>query len=392
MARGTEDAAGAGEGEPGILLRLLACWAGFRLGRGHDTMPAMEYESRIAVDARPGLLRGALPYWRQAAQLGLAGALMAGLLWRVDLAAVRAEVESATLWWLPLAFVANLASDWFRAIRWQRFFAPLKRLSVRFLFAVAVLGVAVNLALPMRAGEFVRVQVLRRRTGLKAGSIVATLLSEKLMDVVAFSSFIVLGIVLYEEAHFLWPLAVAYGAVLTAGLFGARWLAGRAQSGPHNEDTIGGPAKRAGGVANWVRYEMHSLGEGLQAFRRPRAMFDVVWASQAAWLCEAVMFYACGRALGLDLPPAVYLLVVVAATIAVSVPLTQAGLGVFELAIAGLLVAFGVDEAQAAAFAIFSHVMLALPYFVTGPMAAVALRLNLADIFFLRLGKEEATA
>src|SRR3972149_7823638 len=156
MARGTEDAAGAGEGEPGILLRLLACWAGFRLGRGHDTMPAMEYESRIAVDARPGLLRGALPYWRQAAQLGLAGALMAGLLWRVDLAAVRAEVESATLWWLPLAFVANLASDWFRAIRWQRFFAPLTRLDVRFLFAVAVLGVAVNLALPMRAGEFVR--------------------------------------------------------------------------------------------------------------------------------------------------------------------------------------------------------------------------------------------
>jgi len=55
-------------------------------------------------------------------------------------------------------------------------------------------------------------------------------------------------------------------------------------------------------------------------------------------------------------------------------------------------VAFGVDEAQAAAFAIFSHVMLALPYFVTGPMAAVALRLNLADIFFLRLGKEEASA
>jgi hypothetical protein len=31
--------------------------------------------------------------------------------------------------------------------------APLKRLSVRFLFAVAVLGVAVNLAPPMRAGS-----------------------------------------------------------------------------------------------------------------------------------------------------------------------------------------------------------------------------------------------
>jgi uncharacterized membrane protein YbhN (UPF0104 family) len=102
------------------------------------------------------------------------------------------------------------------------------------------------------------------------------------------------------------------------------------------------------------------------------------------------MYYACGRALGLELPPAVYLLVVVAATIAVSVPITQAGLGVFELAIAGLLVAFDVPGAQAAAFAIFSHVMLAVPYFVTGPLAAFALRIGLDDIFFLRVHPQDS--
>jgi hypothetical protein len=52
-------------------------------------------------------------------------------------------------------------------------------------------------------------------------------------------------------------------------------------------------------------------------------------------------------------------------------------------------VAFGVDEAQAAAYAIFSHVMLALPYFAAGPVAAVALRLNIADILFIRLDIKE---
>ena len=342
----------------------------------------MEYESGIAVAVRPGLARRAFPYLRSAAQLALAGALLAGLLWRVDLAAVRDELRGATLWWLPLAFAANLASDWFRAIRWQQFFAPMKRLTVRFLFAVAVLGVATNLVLPLRAGEIVRVQVLRRRTGLKVSSIVATLLSEKLMDIVAFSSFIILGIILYEDARFLWPLALAYGCLLMAGIAGARWLAARSQREPAPE-----PATLPGmsGARQWLRHETHWLGVGLAAFHRPRAVIYVLAASLAAWLCEALMYYACGRALGLDLPPVVYLLVVVAATIAVSVPVTQAGLGVFELAIAGLLVAFGVDEAQAAAFAIFSHVMLALPYFAAGPLAAVALRLNIRDILFLRL-------
>jgi len=355
-------------------------------------MRAVEYENQLVVVARPGLWHRVSPYLRSIAQLGLAGGLLAGLLWRVDLQAVRSQLEGATLWWLPLAFMANLASDWFRAIRWQQFFQPMQRLSVRFLFAVAVLGVAGNLALPMRAGEVVRVQVLRRRTGLKASSIVATLLSEKLMDIVAFSSFIVLGIVLYEDARFLWPLAVAYGCLVVAGIAAARWLASRARREPNTVSGDAAQKERRGRTSVWLRRETMSLGVGLQAFRSPRAMFHVVWASHAAWLCEALMYYACGRALGFDLSPAVYLLVVVAATIAVSVPVTQAGLGVFELAIAGLLVAVGVDGAQAAAFAVFSHVMLAVPYFAAGPLMAVALRLSILDILFLRLGKESPEA
>jgi len=354
----------------------------------------MEYESRVAVATRPArsvghrsvldVKRRAFPYLRSGVQFALAGALLAALLWRVNLGAVRDELASATLWWLPLAFAANLASDWFRAIRWQQFFAPMKRVGVPFLFAVAVLGVATNLALPLRAGEVLRVQVLRRRTGLNVSNILATLLSEKLADVVAFSTFILVGIILYEEAHFLWPLALVYGAVVVAGIWGARWLAARAQSaGPESDKAVDDVKSQPWSAR--LRREARSLGTGLQSFQRPRAILHVVWASHAAWLCEAVMYYACGRALGFDLSPAVYLLVVVAATIAVSVPVTQAGLGVFELAIVGLLVVFGVDESQAVAFAIFSHVMMALPYFATGPLAAIALRLSITDVLFLRL-------
>jgi uncharacterized membrane protein YbhN (UPF0104 family) len=118
-------------------------------------------------------------------------------------------------------------------------------------------------------------------------------------------------------------------------------------------------------------------------------MVIIAFASVAAWLCEAAMYWASGEALGLDLPPAVYLLTVVAATVAVSIPVTQAGLGVFELAITGLMVAFGLSESQAAAYAIFSHVMLAAPYMATGPIAAVALRLSFSDILFLRIGRGE---
>lgn len=338
----------------------------------------MEHPENIVPVVAPGFWRRSYPWLRSLAQLVIAGGILAGLLWRVNLGEVRDELESANLWWLPLAFFANIASDWFRAIRWRQFIQPLKAVSLSFLFITSVLGVACNLALPLRAGEFIRVQVVRRRTGLRVSAIVATLLSEKLMDIVAFCSFLALGIVLYEEARFMWPLAVVYAAVLAAGIYFARRLAEKSD----REQVL--ETQPEGRLRAWLWLELHTFGQGLQAFRRPRAMFTVIWASHAAWLIEAVMYYACGRALGLDLPIAVYLLMVVTATIAVSVPLTQAGLGVFELALTGLLVAFHVNESQAAAFAIFTHVMLAVPYLATGPLAAIALRLNFSDIFFMR--------
>lgn len=340
----------------------------------------------LSQQTTAGFTRRVAPYLRPVVQLAVAAALLGLLLWRVDLTEVRDELEQASLWWLPMAFGLNLFSDWFRAIRWQTLLAPLRRLSVPFLFGTAVLGVACNLAFPFRAGEIIRVQVMRRRSGLKVSNIVATILSEKLLDMIAFAGFVVVGVVLYQEARFLWPLAVAYAALLAAGMLIARRLADRSRQ---DEASFSLPDGR---IRAWIAMETRSLGEGLSAFHSPRSLLNCSWTSYAAWLCEAGMYYACGQALGLDISPAVYLLVVVAATIAVSVPFTQAGLGVFEVAITSLLVAFGVPEGQAAAFAIFSHVMLALPYFASGPIAALALKVSFADIFFLRSGQAGRTA
>lgn len=345
----------------------------------------MEYGEEVVPPVLPPAVpRRLFQHVRPLVQLVIAAALLGGLLWRVDFAAVRDDLSHATLWWLPLAFAANLTSDLFRAVRWQQFFAPLRSLPIPFLYGTAVLGVACNIVLPFRAGEVVRVQVLRRRTALGVSSIVATLLSEKLLDIVAFSTFILLGIVLYDEARFMWPLAVVYGGVLVFGLYGARWLAGRVQSG---RPLLGQPEGR---WRAWIAAELRIFGEGLQAFRSVKALLIVVAASIVAWCFEAAMYLACGEALGIDVPPFVYLLVVVTATIVVSIPITPAGLGVFELAITGLLVAFGVSETEAAAFAIFSHVMLALPYICVGPIAALALRLSPSDILFLRIAPENA--
>lgn len=139
----------------------------------------MELDGEIVARASPGWLGRSAPYLQLVLQIAFAAALLALLLWRVDVGQVREDLKGAEFWWLPLAFSANLFSDYFRAIRWREFFRPLKKVSVWFLWAVAILGVACNLALPLRAGEFVRIQLLRKRTGLELPQVIATILDRK---------------------------------------------------------------------------------------------------------------------------------------------------------------------------------------------------------------------
>ncbi len=339
----------------------------------------MEYGEELGAAGGVNLFRRVYPLFRVLFQFALAGSLLAALLLSVDRTVVREQIGQADLLWLPLAFAANIGSDWFRAIRWQHLMSPLRRLGVPFLFGTALLGVSTNVVLPFRVGEVVRVHVVRRRSGLSASSIVATIVSEKLADVVVFSTFIFVGFLLYREATFLWPLALAYGLLLLVAALGARYLMYQMMRRPARSDRA-----ELGRLRRWIRRESVGFAEGLQALRRPAALFHVAWSAHAAWLLEAIMYYAFGRALGLDLSPGVYLLVVVTAAVAFSVPVTIAGLGVFEVAIVGLLVAFGVNEAEAVAYAIFAHVFFALPYVVSGPIAAFALRLNVSDILSLR--------
>ena len=324
------------------------------------------------------MLRPILPF-------ALAAVILGGLFLRVDIGEIAKELKGADLAWLPLVLAAGYTSDLFRSLRWQHLLSPIKRPRLFLLFAAAQLGSAVNLMLPLRAGEAVRVRVVSRRGGVEPSSLVGSIFGEVMSDLVSFCAYIIAGVFLLEEARFLWPLAIATGIAVVIGCAGGFVLAGRSESWPDPREN------RRPGARAWVEREVYSFARGLQSFRDPGAAFSVLWTAQGIWLFEAVLFYACGRSIGLDLSPGAYLLIVVVANISGSLPITQAGFGVFEVTLTGFIVALGADETQAAAYAIFVHVLLTLPHVVAGPLAALALRLKPADVlFFVRPREEEA--
>ncbi len=67
--------------------------------------------------------------------------------------------------WLLLAVAVEFAALWVRGLRWRVVLATTVRVPTAEAWSVLLIGYAANNVLPMRAGEFVRAQLLHDQRG-----------------------------------------------------------------------------------------------------------------------------------------------------------------------------------------------------------------------------------
>jgi uncharacterized protein (TIRG00374 family) len=110
--------------------------------------------------------------------------LLAFFLRNADMAAVWAETRRARPIPLLLALAVTGATYVLRALRWEYLLAPLGHVRFANAFRTTVIGFAATFLLPARAGEVIRPYLLARREGLSATAAFATIILERLLDLV----------------------------------------------------------------------------------------------------------------------------------------------------------------------------------------------------------------
>jgi len=125
---------------------------------------------------------------------------------------------------------------------------------------------------------------------------------------------------------------------------------------------------------------MDAFMNGLVAIKDPTALASAALASVASWLLEASMYYVIGQAFDLDVGFHVYILVVAAANLALSILASPGGVGPFELATKQVLVSFSVADATAAAYALALHALLLGPVIIVGFALLWLTQLSLSQI------------
>lgn len=302
--------------------------------------------SRLGV----GLLIGGLALWWAGRGLDLP------LLGRT-----LAQVSTA---WVLVSLGCVLAVALAKAARWGVLYQAGSRPGFWDLFSVLVAGQLVNLLLPIRLGEVVRIGMMKQR-GQPGAATLSTILVEKTLDLLAAglvaTSLVVLAVApawLRQPAGGL----LLVGLVLAAGLVllwrqrdelerflagrPGRWLPGRAQ-------------RQLGRV-------VQTLFAGLGSLTSWRALAPVLGWTVAVWLLSLLAMLALFRAFELQLPLAAAALLMLAVSTSNIVPSPPALIGLMHGMAVVVLGQYGVDQAGALGFGIVLHLVTVTPLLLLG--------------------------
>jgi uncharacterized protein (TIRG00374 family) len=310
---------------------------------------------------------------RAALVLALTGGLLAFFLRGVNLADVWEKTREADPRLLAAGLCATVTTYGLRAFRWQYLLAPIGRARFSTAIQTTVMGFAANFLLPARPGEVLRPYLLAKREGLPPTACFATIILERLLDLVTVLLLFGVFVLLVDPASLAGDPAmyarVKLGGLLAGGASVASlivlfFLAGHPEKlgiwALKVERVL--PERLARVVAGLVE----SFAEGLAIMRRPAHLLGSLALSVPLWLSIALGIWATSRAFHMTFGYLGSFLVMTLLVVGVAVP-TPGQVGGFHTAYKIAVTTFlGAPESTAVGAAIVLHAMSNVPVTLLG--------------------------
>ena len=283
----------------------------------------------------------------------------------VDWQALLAHIGEARVAWLALAALLTVLSYVTRSGRWQYLF-PEKTLNFINAAQVLFLGFFMNNILPARAGEFVRAHMGSRLSGVTRTLVLATIVSERLVDGLTISfmfALFALGIgdptLSQNLLYVAWLFVLVGMAVLFVLAFKDNLF--RAAEKVHR--------KFDNSTSRYAFDRIQIFINGLSPLSSLKRLSAIAAWSILVWGIELGVYVAIAQAFSAHLSLPQCVLFLVAVNFSSLIPAAPGGIGVIEAITAAVLVSIGIDKEHALTMVLSQHV---IQYVVVGiPGAAI---------------------
>jgi uncharacterized protein (TIRG00374 family) len=302
----------------------------------------------------------------------LAIALFAWFLSHANLASVWTQVKRARIDLLVAGFFAVILTYVIRAWRWQYLLHPIGPTRFRTAFRTTVIGFAALGVLPARAGDVLRPYLLARQEGLLVSATLATIVMERVLDLIAVLALLALYVWGIADPAALPPallrgieVSSALAGAVAIALMGVMWVLAT------HPERIGGlvfamarvlPHAAADRLAGLAR----TFSGGFAAAREPRALAAAIAWSFPLWLAIAAEAWLVTIAFDIAMPFSGTFLLQALLVIGVAVPTPGAVGSYHEAYRIGVTTFFGAPEDTAVAAAIVTHAISYFPVVLAG--------------------------
>jgi uncharacterized protein (TIRG00374 family) len=254
------------------------------------------------------------------------------------------SVRRGRLDYLVLAFATFSISYFARGLRWRVLLSAERLIAPLTVFWATVVGYLGNSFLPARSGELIRSTMIGRIAKINIGYVLATALTERLLDVVALVLISLAALTTLE--HMPAGLISAVRVMAVVGAIGIGGLFVAPQLGKVLNRLIARLPLRdtwRAGLAGLLEQVLY----GMRAFQHPRRAASFVGLTIVIWLIDGVIAIEVARAfqLALTLPQAMLLLASLG--LASAIPSTPGYVGIYQFVAVTVLVPFGFAQSEA---------------------------------------------
>jgi len=301
--------------------------------------------------------------------------LLGYALWKVDLV-VLGEALAGTDYRFAAPFLVTLALFfWIKAWRWAVILEPLGHYSVRQVTPAMIIGFAANNVLPAHLGEIVRSVWFARRYQQRVSAVLVSQVLERILDVVAILLLYLLAVPWIENPPQAIRLSVwlvgAMAATMAAIIYA---MLASPQRVFHLWRVLGG--KLPASIQLRGEAFLRDVLQALSSVRSPRRLLLLVVNSLVQWSLMGVCAWMSVAAMGVNIGPAVTIIVLTATVVAVTVPNAPGYVGALQAAFVFALQPFGVSSESAFAASVFFLVGNWVPITSVGGLLMLGARLR----------------
>jgi uncharacterized protein (TIRG00374 family) len=316
--------------------------------------------------------------------LGIALSLFFAILAfrQVNLQQMLRALREADYWYLLPVLALTFIGLYLRSLRWRLLLAPIHAARTEVLFASLSIGYMANTFLPAHLGEFVRAWHASVKCGIAAGSVFATIVVERLLDIVSLLLLLAAALLVFpfpgwvrQSGGVMLALVVALGVLLL--LMKKNRAKSLAVSGRLLRFLSPTAGARAGKLLDQflngvvpLKSRSHYLAVALLSL--------LVWASYA--LTFQLLFHAFGFVGRYRLPAIAALVAMVITTISVVVPSSPGYVGSYHFLCQLSLGLFSVPRGPALSYAFVLHAVSIFPFFFLGLFYLAREKLSLRSL------------